>query len=575
METLINAVQANDVRVLKPGDKEYEYAVATENLMFRYARPACVMQPSTTAQVKAVVAAAKESGKRLTIKNGGHSYAGFSTTDRGILLDLSKMTEVTLDMTAGAEKVTLQGGARWGHAYKKLVDGDHNGWVVNGGRCPMVGVSGFVLGGGLSPFTRSFGMGCDTLLEATIVTADGNDVTVTSDDDSDSDNGKLFWALCGAGGGNFGVVVELKMRLTKLTTDNVVAGLYVWAPKPDPDVMNAFMGTMVEFYTAKWPDATTIDSSWVCNLEDARSELRVRFPIYHNDHKVRFDATVDKHIKNAALAEQLKLRSAEEPSTKFLLETLVSQWSFENQSTLSSATGKYRIYTSVVLNNDRDTIVAVTELIRYAMGKFRDKFTGEEGLMQVTWIHTGGVANRNKTSRTTAFPWRTGAYQTYVMLEWKEKWLTRAMKGFLRTMETQLRGHSINSRAAFINFADAELQGHEEAYFGSNTEALREVKNKWDPTDFFHWNQGVGLPPQRQSQAQQDASRGGSLYASLSPANTSGGTVNIIPIISPESGRSATEAGNFINTVDEVAMAAAARNRYETGGSLSLTDFGF
>ena len=105
-----------------------------------------------------------------------------------------------------------RGGARWGHAYKALVDGDQNGWFINGARCPTVGVSGFVLGGGLSPFTRSFGMGCDTLLEATIVTADGERVTVTSKDDRKEDKGKLFWALCGAGGGNFGVVVELKMR---------------------------------------------------------------------------------------------------------------------------------------------------------------------------------------------------------------------------------------------------------------------------------------------------------------------------------------------------------------------------
>src|SRR5438128_1772678 len=84
----------------------------------------------------------------------------------------------------------------------------HDGYIVNGGRCPTVGVSGFVLGGGIGQFTRSFGMGCDTLKEITIVTADLSVVTVKDTDDPVSPEGKLFWALCGAGGGNFGVVVE-------------------------------------------------------------------------------------------------------------------------------------------------------------------------------------------------------------------------------------------------------------------------------------------------------------------------------------------------------------------------------
>lgn len=120
------------------------------------------------------------------------------------------------------------------------------------------------------------------------------------------------------------------MQLQKLASDNVVAGLFVWAPKPDPVAMDAFMNTMVEFYTAQWPNKTTIDSSWVCNLEDARPELRVRFPIYHNGDKAEFDTIIDTCINDRRVAKQFKLRSAAESSTRFLLETLVSQWSFEN-----------------------------------------------------------------------------------------------------------------------------------------------------------------------------------------------------------------------------------------------------
>ncbi|KAK4163938.1 hypothetical protein QBC43DRAFT_354058, partial [Cladorrhinum sp. PSN259] len=523
MESLVKAVEGNGVKVLKPGDRDYEYA------------------PRNTAQVQAVVREAKTRKRRFTIKNGGHSYAGASTTDRGILLDLSKMKEISLD--AKAEEVTLQGGARWGHAYKALVDANLNGWVINGGRCPMVGVSGFILGGGLSPFTRSFGMGCDTLLEATVVTADGKKVTVSSKDDPKRDNGKLFWALCGAGGGNFGVVVEMKMKLQKLEGKEVVAGLYVWAPKPD--AMNTFMSTMVDFYTAKWPTQTTIDSSWLCALDDAKSELRVRFPIYHNGDKAKFNATIDKYIKNRDLAKQLKLRSAAEP-------------------TLSSAAGRFRIYTSVALDNSKDTIVGVTNLIRKEMAVFRDRFTGEEGLMQVTWIHAGGKANQKRNSTTTAFPWRTCVYHTYVMLEWKEKWLNADMEGFLKKMRTALRRFAIESRASFINFPDRELKGYEQAYFGVNAEALREIKKKWDPDNFFRWSQGVQLPKRAKPMVLRAAPR-------IAPGeNVAVLSVNEAVDVEEEEEE---EKDNYV--VDDVLMAAAVRNKYEGGGMLSLVDLGF
>ncbi|KAK4228865.1 hypothetical protein QBC38DRAFT_474089 [Podospora fimiseda] len=422
-------------------------------------------------------------------------------------------------------------------------------------------------------------MGCDTLLEATLVTADGNKVAVTSKDDQKSDNGKLFWALCGAGGGNFGVVVEMKMKLQKLEGREVVAGLYVWAPKPDADAMKNFMSTMVDFYTAKWPTQTTIDSSWLCALDDAKSELKVRFPIYHNGDKAKFDATIDKHIKNRELAKQLKLRSAAEPSTRFLLETLVSQWSFENKSTLSSATGKFRIYTSVALDNNKTTIVGVTNLIRKEMAVFRDRFTGEDGLMQVTWIHAGGRANRGKNSTTTAFPWRTCVYHTYVMLEWKEKWLNADMEGFLKRMRTELRKFAIESRASFINFPDRGLKkGYEEAYFGVNTEALREIKEKWDPDNFFKWSQGVKLPkksnnkPPRIMRAAPRIAPGeeGDAVATFSVFVVD----RAVDEGKSEEEEEEQEKDEYI--VDDMVLGAAAvRNKYEGGGVLSLLDLGF
>lgn len=87
--------------------------------------------------------------------------------------------------------MTIQGGALWGNVYRTLVD-EGEGIMVNGGRCPSVGVSGFMLGGGIGPFSRSYGMAVDNLIEVTIVTADGELYVVRRDDDQDSENGEYL-----------------------------------------------------------------------------------------------------------------------------------------------------------------------------------------------------------------------------------------------------------------------------------------------------------------------------------------------------------------------------------------------
>ncbi|KAK3398800.1 FAD-binding domain-containing protein [Sordaria brevicollis] len=480
----------------RSGISEYERSVATANLLYRFTRPACVVQPETPQQVCQIIKQAKSLNVPVTIKCGGHSYAGFSTADKGILLDLVRMNKVELDMER--EEVTLQGGALWGHAYKMLVNGRHDGYVINGGRCPTVGVSGFLLGGGLGPFTRSFGMGCDTMKEATVVTAKGEIVRVSEEDPADSDKGKLFWALRGAGAGNFGVVVEFKMGLCKLRNEEglVVAGRYTWFPTPCK--MEEFMETMERFYTTDWPNEMTIDSSWLCDLKQANgSELGVRFLVYYDGSEPEFDALIDEKIQHTELARQLKRRTLQEKSTRFLHETLASQWSEETIKAFPSGSEvSHKIYTSFVFrNDDAEKIRRIIAIIREEMVAFRKEFGGESGLLQVTWIHAGGQANAKERSET-AFRWRKCTYHAYIMVEWQEKWLELDMRGFLKKMKAKLRPFSVMGCAAFINFPDADIlsEDSERVYYGNNRQRLRRVKQIWDRDNFFKWKQGIRLP---------------------------------------------------------------------------------
>ncbi|KAH8799802.1 hypothetical protein F5884DRAFT_868909 [Xylogone sp. PMI_703] len=505
MNEVINNLKSRRIPVFTAGEAEYERSVANANLLYRYARPDCVVQPSSASHVQRVVIEAKQRNIKITIKNGGHSYAGFSTAERGsILLDLSRMNHVEINKEKTI--ITIEAGAVWAHAYRQLVNNHLDGYIINGGRCPSVGVSGFILGGGLSPFTRSFGMGCDSLKEASIVTADGDLITVKDSDDPKSDKGRLFWALRGAGGGNFGVVVELKLSIHRLQKggETVVAGRYTWTPKLNE--MDQFMATMNDFYTTNWPTNITIDSTWLCELSKTGIELEVRFPVYHDGSKTEFDKLIDRNIKHPELARQLKRRSLPEKSSRFLHETLVAQWSEETQKALPSK-ASYRIYTSFVFKNDRSDFIKITSIIREDMKAFRREFVGEQGLLQVTFIHTGGKASELKRS-ATAFRWRDAVFHAYIMMEWNDKWLEYEMRGFCQKLKEKLRPFSMMNRAAFINFPDETLSSsntHERAYYGNNRQELQRIKQIWDKDDFFGWAQGIRLPSTLNARAMQSA----------------------------------------------------------------------
>ncbi|KZV92409.1 FAD-binding domain-containing protein [Exidia glandulosa HHB12029] len=498
MSKAISALKAQKVPTFERGTEDYERSVATPNLLYRFSRPEIVVQPETAAHVQAIIQQAKANKIKLTIKCGGHSYAGHSTAFQGISLDLRRMNNVKLDIRR--QTITFGAGCQWGHVYKTLINGEHDGYVVNGGRCPFVGVGGYTLGGGLGPFSRSIGMGSDTLKEATVVTADGKIVTVKDTDSPTSDKGRLLWALRGAGGGNFGVVVEMKLAVPKLQSADgrVVAGRYQWfANKDQGDLMDLpdFMPTMTKFYTTNWPERITIDSTWICDLRQ-NSGNGVRFLVYYDGSKDDFDAIINQNIDHEGLKKQLIRRSLPEASTRFLHETLVAQWSEETVRAFPS-NRTYSIYSSFVFGNDKRTIDAVTALIRTKMVEFRAAFPGERVELLATFIHAGGKMGASAHKPTeTAYFWRDAVYHMYLTVEWEDKWMERDMRGFLGTFKKELRPYSLQREAAFVNFPDGALptESHERAYFGGNRDELRRVKQIWDKENFFNWSQGVRLP---------------------------------------------------------------------------------
>jgi FAD/FMN-containing dehydrogenase len=164
--------------------------------------PSAIAQVLGIVDVVAVVDYARDTGVELAVRGGGHSSAGYSTVDDGIVLDLSQMKGVWVDPRAKVARV--QAGALWGDVDRET---QAYGLAVPGGQISHTGVAGLTLGGGIGWLSRRYGLTIDNLISVDLVTADGRFVTASDDEHPD-----LFWGLRG-GSGNFGVVVSFEYRL--------------------------------------------------------------------------------------------------------------------------------------------------------------------------------------------------------------------------------------------------------------------------------------------------------------------------------------------------------------------------
>lgn len=321
----------------------------------------------------------------------------------------------------------------------------------------------------------------------------------------------LFWALTGAGGGNFGVVVEIKIALRELADkgNEIVAGRHNWFPdiersreglfkwiigQPRPDEGTGVLATMNHFYTTDWPDQMTIDTTWFSDLETQNGDLGIRFLTYFDGNQDKFEKLIPKGILNTELSKQLTRRALPELSSRFLHETLFAQWDEEAKRS-TPANSSFRVYHSFCFTNEPTEITKITAIVKEELEAFKRLFAGEPaGMCQVSFIHAGGETTR-RDSHDTAFRWRETIFHTYIMVQWKDKWLERDMRGFAQKFKNRLKQFSILGKAAFVNFPDSSMPAtdHMKAYYGNNREQLRQVKRMWDEHNFFKWDQGISL----------------------------------------------------------------------------------
>jgi len=248
--------------IITPDHSAYDHARRVNNGMIDR-RPAAIIQASNVSDVIATIELAGRIGGDLSVRGGGHSAPGFGTNDGGIVLDLSGLRGIRVDPASRTARA--EGGCTWG-------DLDHAahafGLATPGGTVSTTGIGGLTLGGGIGVLSRRYGLACDNLVSADVVTADGSYLTCSAENEPE-----LFWALRG-GGGNFGVVTSFEYRMHPVGT--IVGGPTFF--EPSERVLDRYRILIAEapeelggfFVFALCPPASFVDPEWhgrpVCGL---------------------------------------------------------------------------------------------------------------------------------------------------------------------------------------------------------------------------------------------------------------------------------------------------------------------
>jgi FAD/FMN-containing dehydrogenase len=394
-------------------------------------RPAVVARCGTTADVQAAVRAARSASVPVSVLGGGHDWSGNAVRDAGLLVDLSGMRQVTVD---GAE-ARVAGGA----TVSDVLDAARpHGYAAAVGTVSSVGFAGLTLGGGYGTLIGVVGLGVDNLLSAQVVLADGR--VVTADPDHESD---LFWALRG-GGGNFGVVTELRTRLHPLamvTTGTIAFG---------------------------WHQARSVLRGWRDLMASADDALDVMFGAMHTPGGlVLYTAPTWAGDPGQAASQVAGVRALGEP----VLDDVDRRALADTVHALDDAfpRGNYHLGARILPGLTDDAI---------------DAFLRSAEAMPVTCVlnvhHAHGAATRVPVT-DTAYAYREEHLAVEIIGAWADG-DGAAESAWVRDTERRLDVHAL--AGGWANLMARGDQRARDAY-GINSRRLLEIKSRYDPDAVF------------------------------------------------------------------------------------------
>jgi hypothetical protein len=442
--------------LLRPGDDGYEDARVIWNGMAAR-KPGLIARCADVSDVQDAVRAASENGILTAIRCGGHSLAGFSTCDGGLVIDLSRMRQVTVDPEA--RRARIAGGCLLGSidsATQKV------GLVFPSGVVSHTGASGLILGGGTGWLTRRFGLSCDNVEGFTLVIADSSVVRANLKENPD-----LFWALRG-GGGNFGVVTEFELKLHPLTSVVLAEGL-----TPEPEIRG-----LLECWRDFMAEAP-IDLKWNIDLRLATHENKI--PIALRGRPVASSSLIwtgDPEAGRPYLQRALSLCSPDSVSNK-----IVSLMNLQTMADSAFPHGR-RYYTKSGYFSDLAD-VSIDRLLEAAA-------TIPSPQTQIELAYLGGSAAQIGADET-AFGDRSSPFILNLLANWSDPSADGANIAWIRGIFNKLR--PAMKPGVYTNFMSGDEQDRVPEAYHDRWDRIVTVKSHYDPNNFFRLNQNV--PPRK------------------------------------------------------------------------------
>jgi FAD/FMN-containing dehydrogenase len=437
-------------QVIAPGDAEYDQARTIFYGGFDQ-RPAAIVRAADATDVARVVSLARETGRELAVRSGGHSVAGHSTTDGGIVLDLRDLQALHIDArqrTAWAETGLTAG------AYSTVAGA--YGLATGFGDTGSVGIGGITLGGGIGYLVRKHGLTIDDLLAADVVTADGQ--LLRTDEQT---HPELFWAIRG-GGGNFGVATRFQFRLHQVST--IVGGLLLLPATPE--VIAAFVAEA---------QAAPEELSTIANIMPAPP---LPFVPTEQHGRLVIMATLayagDVEAGERAVAP---FRALATPIADLVKPMPYPQIYPPEQEGFHPTAVLHTMFVDAV---DRDRSEAIVEHL-----------AASTATLPVVQLRVLGGAMARVPAEATAFAHRTSRLMVNVTAVYQRPEQAQVQQAWVDRLAAALRD---GEDRAYANFLGEEGQARvRQAYPGPTWDRLAKVKARYDPTNLFHRNQNI--PP--------------------------------------------------------------------------------
>jgi FAD/FMN-containing dehydrogenase len=439
-----------DGEVITPDEASYDDARAVYYGIDR--KPVVIVRPADANEVAYLVSTALDTGTELAIRSGGHSIAGYGSSEGGIVLDLSAMKAVHVDPER--RTVWAQAGLTAGELTSAL--GEHR-LAVGFGDTGSVGIGGITLGGGVGFLSRKHGLTIDSLLAAELVTADGKVLRVDGENHSD-----LFWAIRG-GGGNFGVATRFQFRLHEV--DQIVGGMLILPATTD--TVHGF----VELAAAA-PD----ELSTIANV--MKAPPMPFLPEELHGQVILFGLLVysgDPEIGEGVVAPFRELATP-------LLDMIepgryAGIYEGEEEGPPPGVFAVRNLFVDHIDPAAAETII--------------ERVNASTAAMAVTQIRVLGGAISRVPDEATAYAHRQRPIMLNVASMFQQPDEAEANESWVDGLATALGDNG----EAYVNFIGDEGQERvRQAYPGQTWERLREVKHRYDPTNVFRLNQNI--PPE-------------------------------------------------------------------------------